>query len=88
MVVGPLKPGPHLLDGDDEAPEESLQQLAHCLVSLIVHAFYHHEPARDCNSFHAAINWNYIQGSNDKILKNNLSMIHVDQNMFVPPWFY
>ena len=43
MVVDPLKPGPHLLDGDDEAPEESLQQLAHCLVSLIVHVFYYHD---------------------------------------------
>ena len=32
-----------MLDGDDEAPEESLQQLAHCLVSLLVHVFYHHD---------------------------------------------
>ena len=32
-----------MLDGDDEAPEESLQQLAHCLVSLIVHVFYFHD---------------------------------------------
>ena len=43
LVVDPLEPGPHLLNGNDEAHEESLQQLAHCLVSLLMHAFYHHD---------------------------------------------
>jgi hypothetical protein len=27
----------HLVDGDDETPEERLQQLAHGLLSLLVH---------------------------------------------------
>ena len=33
---------PHLLDGDDEAPEERSQQLAHGLLGLLVGGLDHH----------------------------------------------
>ena len=38
--------------------------------------------------YHVTIDWKNIQGSNNKISKNNLNTIHVDQNIFASSWFY
>lgn len=42
LVVATLEPSPHLLDGDDEAPEERSQELAHGLLGLLVGGLNHH----------------------------------------------
>ena len=42
LVVDALEAGPHLLDGDHEAPEQRLEQLAHGLLGLLVGGLDHH----------------------------------------------
>jgi len=42
LIIATLEPSPHLLDGDDEAPEERSQQLAHGLLRLLVGGLDHH----------------------------------------------
>ena len=43
LVVAALEASPHLVNGDDKAPEERLEQLAHGLLGLLMATLDHHD---------------------------------------------
>ena len=67
------------LKNDDEAPKESLQQLAHCLVSLLVHAFYHHD--------HGFVHQLVMEVRNFQFLETSCSLLYVTAVRFHPTVF-
>ena len=43
LVITPLEASAQVLDGDDEAPEERLEQFAHCFLGLLVRTLNDHD---------------------------------------------
>lgn len=72
LVVAALEASPHLVDGDDEAPEERLEQLAHGLLGLLMAALNHHD-----NSF---IHQLMVEMRDFKVLEASTKVC--DQNKF------
>ena len=66
LVKTSLEPCPHLLNGDDKASEERLEELDHGLLSLLMTALNHHD-----NSF---IHQLVVEVRNFKIFETSATM--------------